>query len=115
MSKQAYRQSLEDKLATIDRHTEALTGRLDHDGALDDHARVEMRGTLARLDVRRRELQEKLAGLHGEPEHGTWESIKTRVEQDWDDMMAEVEERLQGSGSHSGWGQPPHPTHHDRG
>lgn len=59
----------------------------------DWNYRAELAGQLARLEVRRDTVREKLQALGGEPD-GTWDDLRAEIEDDWDALVQDFEERV---------------------
>jgi hypothetical protein len=91
MSKEVYRGELERRLGALDMRLEEAEEMLVSGRAL---TKVEAAGEIAILKDRRRALTAKLARLEREPE-GTWEGLKTEIEEEFDSIVESLE-RLTG-------------------
>ena len=90
MSKEVYREELERRLGALDARLDEAEEMLVGGRAL---TKVEAAGEIAILKDRRRALAAKLARLEREPE-GTWEGLKTEIEEDYDAVVEGPDPRL---------------------
>ena len=92
MSKEVYREELERRLGALDARLDEAEEMLVRGRAL---TKVEAAGEIAILKDRRRALAAKLARLEREPE-GTWEGLKTEIEEDYDAVVEGLERLIGG-------------------
>lgn len=92
MARDAYMASLRRKLADLKFQMTRSRNTLAA-GELTDRERVDLAATLAQMQQRHDELQDKLAGLSQEPE-GTWGRLKAEWEMEWDALVQDFEERI---------------------
>ncbi len=91
MGRETYQYSMEQRVRDLSLQIESVRSRI-LDGA-GDGLRRELAGQLALLERRRDIVSEKLAALHDEPD-GTWEDLRAELEDDWDALLQDFEERL---------------------
>jgi hypothetical protein len=92
MSKEVYRDEIERRLGALDARLEEAEEMLVRGKAL---TKVEAAGEIAILKERRRALEAKLARLEREPE-GTWERLRTEIEEDYDAVVEGLERLIGG-------------------
>ncbi len=90
MSKEALRASIEVWIRQIDQGIEQARRRLA-EGGVADH--VKAAGELGALEVRRHDLERRLAQLEAEPE-GRWETARSEIEAVANDASAAVQRWL---------------------
>jgi len=91
MGKAAYEQSMRDRIQDLHFAIEAIRSRMT-DG-IDNRVKLELTAKLAELEVRRSQMETKLHQLESEPP-GSWANLKAEVEQQWNDLMQDFEERV---------------------
>ncbi len=91
MGREAYQVTMDQKLRDLSLQIDSVRSRLmdsPHDGL-----RQELAEQLSWLEHRRDVVREKLDALSDEPD-GTWEDLKAEVEDAWDALVQDFEERL---------------------
>ncbi len=91
MGREAYQVTMDQKLRDLSLQIDSVRSRLmdsPHDGL-----RQELAEQLGWLEHRRDVVREKLDALSDEPD-GTWEDLKAEVEDAWDALVQDFEERL---------------------
>lgn len=91
MGRETYQRGMEQRLRDLSFRIECVRSRLFDNPT--DRLKVELVGRLAILEERRDNLRVKLAALSDEPE-GTWEDLKAEVEDEWDALAQDFEERV---------------------
>ncbi|MEW5729291.1 MAG: hypothetical protein AB1918_15795 [Pseudomonadota bacterium] len=91
MGRETYQQSMEQRVRDLSLQIESVKTRL-LEGA-DDGLKRELAGQLDLLERRRDIVREKLAALEDEPD-GTWEDLRAELEDDWDALIQDFEERV---------------------
>lgn len=91
MGRETYQYSMEQRVRDLSLQIESVRSRI-LDGA-EDGLRRELAVQLALLERRRDIVSEKLAALQDEPD-GTWEDLRAELEDDWDTLVQDFEERL---------------------
>jgi|AGTN01.2.fsa_nt_gi hypothetical protein len=91
MGRETYHSGMEQRLHDLSFRIECVRSRLLDNPT--DRLKVELAWRLAMLEERRDSLREKLAVLSGEPD-GTWEELKAEVENEWDALAQDFEERV---------------------
>lgn len=93
MGREAYLIAMEQRLRDLSLQIDSVRSRL-----LDsphDALRQELAGQLGWLEHRRDLVREKLDALSDEPD-GTWEDLRAEVDDDWDALVQDFEERVAG-------------------
>lgn len=93
MGRDAYQIGMEQRLRDLSLQIDSVRTRMA-DGA-DSRLKVELAGQLEMLERRRDMVHEKLDALSDEPD-GTWEDLKAELEDDWDALVQDFEERVSG-------------------
>ncbi|MCR6630000.1 MAG: phasin family protein [Magnetospirillum sp.] len=91
MGREAYQVGMEQRLRDLSLQIDSVRSRLmdsPHDGL-----RMELAAQLSWLEHRRDSVREKLDALSDEPD-GTWEDLKAEVEDEWDALIQDFEERV---------------------
>lgn len=91
MGRDAYQIGMEQRLRDLSLQIDSVRARM-MDGA-DGRLKVELAGQLEMLERRRDMVREKLDALSDEPD-GTWEDLKAELEDDWDALVQDFEERV---------------------
>lgn len=91
MGRETYHNGMEARLRDLSFRIECVRSRLLDNPS--DRLKVELVGRLSTLEARRDSLREKLAVLSDEPD-GTWEELKAEVEDEWDALAQDFEERV---------------------
>lgn len=91
MGRETYQQSMEQRVRDLSLQIESVKTRM-LEGA-DDGLKRELAGQLDLLERRRDIVREKLAALEDEPD-GTWEDLRAELEDDWDALVQDFEERV---------------------
>jgi hypothetical protein len=91
MGKAAYEQNMRDRIKDLGFAIEATRSRMS-DG-IDNHAKLDLAAHLAELEMRRGQMETKLHELESEPP-GNWANVKAEIEQQWNDLMQDFEERV---------------------
>lgn len=91
MGRDAYQTGMEQRLRDLSLQIDSVRTRLMEGG--DNRLKVQLAGELERLEWRRDMVREKLDALSDEPD-GTWEDLKSELEDDWDALVQDFEERL---------------------
>lgn len=93
MGREAYQVAMEQKLRDLSLQIDSVRTRM-----LDSPytpLRHELAEQLSWLEHRRDLVREKLDALHDEPD-GTWEDLRAEVEDEWDALVQDFEERVAG-------------------
>ncbi|HSV28910.1 MAG TPA: hypothetical protein VLL76_05110 [Candidatus Omnitrophota bacterium] len=90
MGRDSYQQTMEQRFRDLSFQIECVKARLSESS---DGLRRELAGTLSLLERRRDIMREKLDALQDEPD-GTWEDLKAEVEDEWDALCQDFEERV---------------------
>lgn len=93
MGRLAYQTGMEQRLRDLSLQIDSVRTRL-MDGA-DDRLNGQLAGQLRRLEFRRDTVREKLDALSDEPDC-TWEELKAEIEDEWDTLVQDFEERVSG-------------------
>ena len=91
MGREAYQAGMEQRLRDLSLQIDSVRSRL-MDGP-NDRVKVELASQLSVLGNRRDMVHEKLDALSDEPD-GTWEDLKAEVEDEWDALVQDFEERV---------------------
>lgn len=91
MGRDAYQTGMEQRLRDLSLQIDSVRTRLMDGG--DNRLKAELAGQLEMLERRRDMVREKLDALSDEPD-GTWEDLKLELEDDWDSLVQDFEERL---------------------
>lgn len=91
MGRDTYQTGMEQRLRDLSFRIACVRERLAD--SPDDRLRVELSGQLEWLEHRRDAVREKLDALMDEPD-GTWENLKAEVEDEWDALVQDFEERV---------------------
>jgi hypothetical protein len=91
MGREAYQVSMEQRLRDLSLQIDSVRSRLmDSPNA---PVRQELANQLSWLEHRRDSVREMLDALSDEPD-GTWEDLKAEVEDAWDALIQDFEERV---------------------
>lgn len=96
MGKGAYEQHMRQRLRDLGIQIASVRARLadSPDAKVSNlELKVELAGRLGLLEYRRDNLKEKLDALSAEPD-GTWEDLKLQIEDEWDTLVQDFEERV---------------------
>lgn len=90
-----YQRIMEQRLRDLSLQVESVRTRLADagDGLRGDGLKRELAGQLDLLERRRDAVREKLDALYDEPD-GTWDDLKGEVEDEWNSLVQEFEERV---------------------
>lgn len=91
MGRDAYQTGMEQRLRDLSLQIDSVRTRLMDGG--DNRLKAELAGQLEMLERRRDMVRDKLDALSDEPD-GTWEDLKLELEDDWDSLVQDFEERL---------------------
>jgi DNA-binding transcriptional MerR regulator len=91
MGREIYQHHMEQRLRDLSFQIASVKARLDAD--FDGRLKTELAGQLAFLENRRDQVREKLNTLEQEPD-GTWEDLKAEIEDEWDALVQDFEERV---------------------
>lgn len=91
MGRETYQSGMEQRLRDLSLQIDSVRSRLMD--SPNNRLKVELSGQLAVLEGRRDIVREKLAALSDEPD-GTWEDLKAEVEDEWDALIQDFEERV---------------------
>jgi DNA-binding transcriptional MerR regulator len=91
MGREIYQSHMEQRLRDLGFQIDSVKVRLAESHAPE--VMVDLAGQLAELDERRRRVREKLDALEHEPD-GTWEDLKAEIEDEWDTLVQDFEERV---------------------
>lgn len=93
MGREAYQAAMEQRLRDLSLQIDSVRSRLMD--SPNDGLRQELAEQLAWMAHRRDLVREKLDALSDEPD-GTWEDLRAEVEDAWDSLMQDFEERVAG-------------------
>lgn len=93
MGREVYQLAMEQKLRDLSLQIDSVRSRLA--GSPNDRLRLELAEQLSWMEHRRDLVREKLDALSDEPD-GTWEDLKAEVEDEWDALVQDFEERVAG-------------------
>lgn len=93
MGRDAYQSVMEQRLRDLSLQIDSVRSRLMDSPS--DGLRQELAEQLAWLAHRRDVVREKLDALSDEPD-GTWEDLRAEVEDAWDALVQDFEERVAG-------------------
>lgn len=91
MGKEIYHHHMEQRLRDLSIQIGSVRARLG--SGADERLKDELAGRLAVLERRRDHVHEKLEALEQEPD-GTWEDLKAEIEDEWDALVQDFEERV---------------------
>ncbi|MGE5504177.1 MAG: hypothetical protein ACM31L_07110 [Actinomycetota bacterium] len=91
MGRKLYQSHMEQRLRDLGLQIDSVKARLAETPS--PHLMTALAGQLALLDDRRRRVKEKLDALDHEPD-GTWEDLKAEIEDEWDALVQDFEERV---------------------
>lgn len=91
MVREAYQQAMEQRVRDLSLQIESVKARLLE--GPETRLKYELAGQLDLLERRRDMVREKLDALSDEPD-GTWEDLKSELEDDWDSLVQYFEERV---------------------
>jgi len=91
MGREAYQVGMEQRLRDLSLQIDSVRARLME--SPNDRLKVELANQLGVLEHRRDRVREKLDALSDEPD-GTWEDLKAEVEDEWDALVQDFEERV---------------------
>ena len=91
MGRVIYQQHMEQRLRDLSVQIDSVKERLADNP--DRRVKDALAGQVAFLEVRRDQLCEKLTVLEQEPD-GTWEDLKAEIEDEWDALVQDFEERV---------------------
>lgn len=91
MGRDSYQQAMEQRIRDLSFQIECIKNRLLESAA--DGLKRELAGQLDMLERRRDGVREKLDALQDEPD-GTWEDLRLEVEDEWDALVQDFEERV---------------------
>lgn len=90
MGREIYQQAMEQRLRDLSLQIESVKERMgDASGGL----RRQLDCQMALLEGHRDVMREKLDALSDEPD-GTWEDLKAEVEDEWDSLVQDFEEKV---------------------
>lgn len=92
MARDVYLASLRRKLGDLEYQMARCRNMLAA-GDLSDRERIDLAATVAQMQLRHDELQDKLGGLEHEPD-GTWARLRAEWELEWDTLVQDFEERI---------------------
>ncbi|HLO77211.1 MAG TPA: hypothetical protein VK196_12220 [Magnetospirillum sp.] len=93
MGREAYQTVMEQRLRDLSLQIDSVRSRLMD--SPNDHLREELACQLSWLAHRHDMVREKLDALSDEPD-GTWEDLRAEVDDDWDSLVQDFEERVAG-------------------
>lgn len=91
MGREAYQAGMEQRLRDLSLQIDSVRSRLMD--SPNDRLKMQLAGQLSALENRRDMVREKLDALSDEPD-GTWEDLKAEVEDEWDALVQDFEERV---------------------
>lgn len=91
MGREDYQVGMEQRLRDLSLQIDSVRSRMMD--SPNNRLKVELAEQLALLEHRRDRVREKLDALSDEPD-GTWEDLKAEVEDEWDALVQDFEERL---------------------
>lgn len=89
-NRDGYQRVMEQRLRDLSLQIESVRTRLSD---ANDRLKRELAGQLDLLARRRDAVREKLDALYDEPD-GTWDDLKGEVEDEWDSLVQDFEERV---------------------
>jgi predicted nucleic acid-binding Zn-ribbon protein len=91
MGRDFYQHHMELRLRDLTLQIESVKAHLAESG--DPRAMADLAGEIAALEARRDQMNGKLTVLEQEPD-GTWEELKSEIEDEWDGLAQDFEERM---------------------
>lgn len=91
MGREAYQIGMEQRLRDLSLQINSVRSRLMD--SPNDRLKMNLARQLSVLENRRDCVREKLDALSDEPD-GTWEDLKAEVEDEWDALVQDFEERV---------------------
>jgi len=91
MGRDAYENRMKQRLSDLGIQIASVSARLAD--SPDDRLRMDFAAQLATLEGRRAAIGEMLVTLGDEPD-GTWEDLRLQIEDHWDALIQDFEERL---------------------
>jgi predicted nucleic acid-binding Zn-ribbon protein len=91
MGREVYQASMEQRLRDLSLQIDSVRSRLME--SANDRLKGELSSQMRILESRRDTVREKLDALSDEPD-GTWEDLKAEVEDEWDALVQDFEERV---------------------
>lgn len=91
MGREAYQIGMEQRLRDLSLQIDSVRSRLMD--SPNDRLKMNLARQLSVLENRRDCVREKLDALSDEPD-GTWEDLKAEVEDEWDALVQDFEERV---------------------
>ena len=93
MGRETYQAAMEQRLRDLSLQIDSVRSRLMD--SPNDGLRLELAEQLAWMAHRRDMVREKLDALSDEPD-GTWDDLRAEVEDAWDSLVQDFEERVAG-------------------
>ncbi|MBC7950529.1 MAG: hypothetical protein H7Z12_01740 [Rhodospirillaceae bacterium] len=91
MGREAYQAGMEQRVRDLSLQIDSVRSRLMD--SPNERLKGQLASQLAVLENRRDAVREKLEALSDEPD-GTWEDLKAEVEDEWDALVQDFEERV---------------------
>ncbi|MGE5547167.1 MAG: hypothetical protein ACM33T_09730 [Solirubrobacterales bacterium] len=90
MGREAYQRAMEQRVRDLSLQIESVKIRL---GESSDGLKMELASRLTFLEGRRDRVREKLEALYDEPD-GTWDDLRAEIDDEWDTLVQDFEERV---------------------